>query len=78
MPKKVQPESLTRFGQAARAGQAESDKPGLFADEETKPLAIDPKKKDDAATRVLREGATGKDQGADEAIHDLPDRVTKK
>ncbi len=76
--KTVQPESLSRFGQAARSQQSVKDKPGLLADAETTPNPLDSKQKDDAATRVLREGATGKDQGADEAVHALPDRVTKK
>jgi hypothetical protein len=75
---RVQPESLSRFGQAARSQQSVANKPGLFADAETAPDFVDSEQKDDAATRVLREGATGKDHGADEAIHALPDRVTKK
>jgi hypothetical protein len=75
--KKVQPDSLARFGQAARKGQSKSDKPGLYADDETAPIPTDSEQKDDAATRVLREGTMGVDEGADEAVKDLPDRITQ-
>ncbi len=47
----------------------------LFADDETAPIPTDSKLKDDAATRVLEEGATGEDKGSEEAIDKLPDRI---
>ena len=80
MTKKQRPEALAKFAQSAReknkahAGHA-SGKDELTADRHTKPIPTDPDKKQDAATRVLREGATGKDHGSDEVIDKLPDRI---
>lgn len=42
------------------------------------PFPPTPKLKQDAATKVFREGVYHKDQGADEAIKKLPDRIQKK
>ena len=42
---------------------------------ETSPIPADSSQKQDAATKVLREGVLRQDQGADEAIDRLPDRT---
>jgi hypothetical protein len=47
----------------------------LNATPETAPLPASSGKKAKAATRVLREGVLGTDQGADEAVDSLPDRT---
>lgn len=75
---KTQPEALAKFGEAARNDQGQAEKPGLFADEESSPIPTDPKLKQDAATKVLREGVYHNEQGADEAIKKLPDRILDK
>ena len=77
-PKGRQPEALARFAEAARSDDGKPDKPGLVADKQTKPIPVDPKLKQDAATKVLREGVMHRDEGADEAIDKLPDRIAKK
>ncbi len=69
---------MAKFGEAARNDQGQAEKPGLFADDESAPVPTDPKLKQDAATKVFREGVYHKDQGADEAIKKLPDRIQKK
>ena len=77
-PKGSQPEALARFAESARNKGGQPDKPGLVADKQTKPIPADPKVKQDAATKVLREGVMHRDEGADEAINKLPDRIAKK
>ncbi len=77
-PKGVQPEALSRFAESARDNEATADKPGLVANKQTKPIPTDPKLKQGAATKVLREGVLHRDEGADEAIAKLPDRIAKK
>lgn len=76
---KQQPESLAQFAELSRQQAKAPDAGGkeLTAGKHTKPIPTDPAKKQDAATRVLREGALHKDQGADEAIDKLPDRITQ-
>ncbi len=76
--KKTQPEVLAKFGEAARDMDGNPHKPGLRASEETAAVAMDPKLKQDAATKVLREGVFKRDEGAEEAIDKLPDRILKK
>lgn len=76
--KKTQPEVLAKFGEAARDTDGKPDKPGLRATAETAPVAMDPRQKQDAATKVLREGVFKRDEGAEEAIDKLPDRILKK
>jgi hypothetical protein len=71
---KQRPEALAQFAESART-DLRKNRPGLVADEATTPIPTDPKAKDDAATKVLREGATGEDQGAEAAIDKLPDRI---
>ena len=53
----------------------EADNPGLTANKHTKPIPTDPKKKAVAATKVLQEGVTGENKGAEAAIDRLPDRI---
>ena len=77
-PKRTQPEALSRFAEAARDADGNSDKPGLLSDKNTTPVATDPKLEQDAAEKVVREGVTHKDQGSKEAIDRLPDRIVKK
>ena len=74
MTAKQRPEALAQFAETARTDKRE-ERPGLVADRETKPIPTNSKKKDDAATKVLQEGATGQDHGAEEAIEKLPDRI---
>lgn len=71
---KQRPEALAQFAETARSDQRK-DRPGLIADEATTPIPTDPEAKDEAATKVLWEGATGEDSGAEEAIDKLPDRI---
>jgi hypothetical protein len=74
MPKKQRPEALAQFAETART-KKRKERPGLIADKDTAPIPTDSRAKDDAATKVLQEGATGKDHGAEEAIDRLPDRI---
>ncbi len=73
-----QPEALATFAATARNAGRKPHDIGLEATPATKPLATSPEAKQDAATRVLQEGVTGKDHGADEAIDALPDRAAGK
>ena len=77
-PKGTQPEALAKFGKSARDNSGEPPKAKLEADKETAAIPTDPTLKQDAATKVLREGVTHRDQGAEEAIDKLPDRILKK
>ncbi|HEY7763382.1 MAG TPA: hypothetical protein VIB38_00205 [Aestuariivirgaceae bacterium] len=71
--KKERPEALAAFAESARSEKKVDV--SLTATEHTKPIPTDPKKKDDAATKVLQEGATGEDRGAEKAVDELPDRI---
>jgi hypothetical protein len=75
--RKQQPEALATFAEASRHGGKKPEDLGLEADEHTAPISTDPRKKQRAATKVLHEGATGEDTNAEEAVDDLPDRITK-
>ena len=77
-PKGVQPEALAKLAQVSRNDDGQPVKDGVLADRETAAIPTDPKSKQDAATKVLREGVTHRDQGAKEAIDKLPDRTAKK
>ncbi|WP_306224522.1 hypothetical protein [Bosea beijingensis] len=70
-----QPEALATFAAAARKDGKKPADIGLEATPETAPIPTDSAKKDDAATKVLREGVLKTDQGAEEAIDALPDRT---
>ncbi len=71
---KQRPEALAQFAETARTDQRK-DRPGLIADEATQPIPTSSEAKDEAAAKVLREGATGEDLGSEEAIDKLPDRI---
>ena len=72
-----QPEVLAQFGKSARDTTDGLERPGFVADSETSPIPTDPKLKQTAATKVLREGVFKKDEGAQEDIDRLPDRIVK-
>jgi hypothetical protein len=74
MTAKQRPEALAQFAETART-EKRKDRPGLVADQGTAPIPTDSKAKDEAATKVLQEGVTGRDQGAEEAVDRLPDRI---
>ena len=73
-----QPEALAKFGESARDQNSETKRPGLFANTESAAIPTDPNLKQDAAEKVFREGVFHHDEGADEAIKKLPDRILKK
>lgn len=77
-PKGAQPEALAKLAEVARNHDGQPVRDGVTADQETVPMPTDPKLKQDAATRVLREGVTKLDQGAEEAIDKLPDRMADR
>lgn len=74
MAVKQRPEALAQFAETART-EKRKDRPGLVADNDTAPIPTNSKAKDEAATKVLQEGATGEDHGSEEAIDRLPDRI---
>lgn len=76
-PKGQRPEALATFAASARNEGRKPERIGLEATQDTKPLKTSPEKKQDAATKVLREGVLGRDQGADAAIDKLPDRTRR-
>ena len=71
--KNERPEALAAFAESSRSKK--KVKVSLTATEHTAPIPTDSKKKDRAATKVLQEGVTGEDHGADRAIDELPDRI---
>ena len=77
-PKGVQPEALAKLAEVSRNDNGQPVKDGVLADHETAAIPTDPKLKQGAATKVLREGVTHHEQGAKEAIDKLPDRTAKK
>ncbi len=74
--RKGQPEALATFAAAAIHGGKKPDDIGLTATKKTAAIPTNPDDKVNAATKVLREGVLGKDQGADAAIDKLPDRIS--
>ena len=72
------PEALAKFAEVARNDDGKPVRNGTEATAETAPIPTDPAQKQDAATRVLREGVLKQDQGADEAIDRLPDRTAPR
>ncbi|MBK1867846.1 hypothetical protein [Taklimakanibacter albus] len=68
------PEALAQFAESARHGE-QAGVTGPTATARTAPIPTDPKLKDEAATRVLAEGATGEDLAAEEYVDRLPDRI---
>ena len=76
-PKGSRPEALAKFAEVARHEDGKPVREGIEATEETAAIPTDPKLKQDAGTKVLREGVLHKSQGAKEAIDKLPDRTAK-
>jgi hypothetical protein len=72
------PEALAKFAEVARNDDGKPVREGTEATAETAPIPTDPAQKQDAATRVLREGVLKQDQGADEAVDRLPDRTAPR
>jgi hypothetical protein len=73
--KNEQGEALATFAESSRSKRKMPEQPSTQATKHTAPIPTDPGKKDVAATKVLAEGATGTDQGSEEAIKELPDRI---
>jgi hypothetical protein len=73
-----QPEALATFAEAARSDGKKPDDIGLTATPDTAPVPTDSRQKDEAATKVLRRGATGEDEGVEEAVDALPDRTSEE
>ena len=76
-PKGSRPEALAKFAEVARHDDGKPVREGVEATKETAAIPTDPKLKQDAGTKVLREGVLHRDQGAKEAIDKLPDRTAK-
>jgi hypothetical protein len=78
VPKTTQLEELARQAEpksVANKGKVKHTVPdngGLFDGGKTPPATVKPELKQDAATKVLQEGITGTDHGADEAMAKLP------
>lgn len=68
--KETQFEEIAR--QALPDGDAASGNVGLSAKGKRPPAPVSRKLEQDAAKKVLQEGVTGKDHGADEAMAKLP------
>ena len=77
-PKDTAPEALAKFAEVARNDDGKPVREGIEAQRKTAAIPTDPKLKQDAATKVLREGVFHSDQGAREAIDKLPDRTAKR
>ena len=77
-PEGERPEALAKFAEVARNSDGKPVRNGTEATAETAPIPTDPAQKQDAATRVLREGVLKQDQGAEEAIDRLPDRTAPR
>ena len=69
------PEALAKFAEVARNDDGRPVRDGTKANSDNAPIPTDPELKQDAATKVLREGVLKRDQGAEEAIEKLPDRT---
>ena len=69
--------SACQFAEVARNADGKPVREGVKATAETAPIPTDPNLKQDAATRVLREGVLHRNQGAKSAIKKLPDRTAK-
>lgn len=76
-PKGSRPEALAKFAEVARHDDGQPVREGVSATKETAAIPTDPKLKQDAATKVLREGVLRRNQGAKKAIKKLPDRTAK-
>ena len=69
------PEAIAKFAQAARLKHGESNRTGVNASHETAMIPADPTLQHEAATAVLREGATGEDENSEALIKQLPDPI---
>ena len=69
------PEAIAKFAQSARAGNGNVARTGVSATSETAAIPADPELKKEAATKVLREGVFGDDEGSEELIKQLPDPI---
>lgn len=76
-PKGSRPEALAKFAEVARHDDGQPVRKGVEANRETAAIPTNPKLKQDAATKVLREGVLDRNQGAKKAIQKLPDRTAK-
>lgn len=76
-PKGSRPEALAKFAEVARHDDGQPVRDGVESTKEAAAIPTEPKLKQDAATRVLREGVLHRDQGAKKAIKKLPDRTAK-
>lgn len=74
-PKGTSPEALAKFASAARVKDGEVNRTGVKATTDTKAIPADPVLQHEAATAVLKEGATGADENSQSLIHELPDRI---
>ncbi len=75
--RKQRPEALARFAEASRKDGKKPDDLGLEADKHTAPNRNDARKKQRTAAKVLHKGATGEDEGVEEAVDNQPDRIIK-
>jgi hypothetical protein len=73
-----EPEALAKFAEVARNDDGKPLRTGIEATPETAPIPTNPAQKQEAATRVLREGVLRRNQGAHEAIDKLPDRTAPR
>ena len=74
---KQRPEALAQFAESAR--DSETSPKHLDADNETAPIATDNAVKHDVATKLLNEGAHGREPDPDAAGEDrLPDRINRE
>lgn len=71
------PEALAKFAEVAR-NDGKPLRNGTEATAANAPIPMDSTQKQDAATKVLREGVLKQDQGADEAVDRLPDRTAPR
>ena len=76
-PKGSRPEALAKFAEVARHDDGQPVREGVVATKETAAIPTDPNLKQDAATKILREGVLHRNQGAKKAIKKLPDRTAK-
>jgi hypothetical protein len=69
-----QPEALRSLKSAAKAGSQKPQDQGLEARGDTAPISASPEQEQDAAAKVLREGAKKNPQGMEQAAKKAPQR----
>jgi hypothetical protein len=78
-PEGERPEALAQFGQSAREENSGKSPKDMVADDETAPIPTDNPTKHDVATKLLNDGAHGREPDPDAAGEDqLPDRIVRK